>query len=78
MMVASSSETAAWETLATFSANSIWHYTTSFRLESNLYPDVRQLECGTVFDEGYYARHITIREFEILAGDVMSLQAIAR
>ena len=78
MMLASSSETAAWETLAMFSQDTIWHYTTAFRLESELYPDVRQLECGTVFNEGYYARHITIREFEILAGDVMSLQTIAR
>jgi hypothetical protein len=78
MMVASTSEAAAWETVAMFSANSIWHYTTAFRLESNLYPDVRQLECGTVFDEGYFARHITIREFEILAGDVMSLQPVGK
>ena len=70
-MVASSDETTAWG-----SVDSFWHYTTAFRLESNLHPDIRQLECGTVFDTGYYARHITIREFEILAGDVMTLQAV--
>ena len=72
-MVASSDETTAWG-----SVDSFWHYTTAFRLESNLHPDIRQLECGTVFDTGYYARHITIREFEILAGDVMTLQAAGK
>ena len=76
MMVASSSETAAWKTLAMFSPDSIWHYTTAFRLESNLHPDIRQLECGTVFDEGYFARHITIRQFKTVAGEIMSLQSI--
>jgi hypothetical protein len=75
-MVASASETTAWESLAMASPDSFWHYTTAFRLESNLHPDIRQLECGTVFDSGYFARHITIREFEILAGDVMTLQAV--
>ena len=77
-MVASSSEATAWKTVAMASPDSIWHYTTAFRLESNLHPDIRLLECGTVFDSGYFARHITIREFEILAGDVMSLQAAGK
>ena len=74
-MVASSDETTAWATQVA-SADFFWHYTTAFRLESNLHPDIRQLECGAVYDSGYYARHITIREFEILAGDVMTLQAV--
>lgn len=73
-MVASANESMAWATYAA-SVDSIWHYTTAFRLESTLHPDIRQLECGTVFPSGYIARHITIREFELLAGEVMSLLA---
>ena len=74
-MVSSSNELTAWKVLAFASADSIWHYTTAFRLESNLHPDIRQLECGTVFGEGYFARHITIRQFKIIAGGIMSLRA---
>jgi hypothetical protein len=74
-MVASSSETTAWNTLASASPDSIWHYTTAFRLVSKLHADIRQLECGTVFDSGYFAHHITIKQFEKVAGDIMSLRS---
>jgi hypothetical protein len=73
-MVASSSETTAWSTVASAGLDSFWQYTTAFRLESKLYPGIRQLECGSVFDSAYFARHITIRQFEIVAGEIMSLQ----
>ncbi|HBE91769.1 MAG TPA: hypothetical protein DDW55_04300 [Gammaproteobacteria bacterium] len=69
-MVASADETTTW---VAQSPSYSWLYKTILLLESNTYPDVRQLECGTVFN-GYEARHITIKEFEILAGDVMTLK----
>ncbi|MEA1889072.1 MAG: hypothetical protein U9N50_04745 [Pseudomonadota bacterium] len=75
--VASASEAAAWATQA-MSPDSHWTYTTVFRLESRLHPDIRQLVCGSTFPSGYEARHITIREFEILAGDVMTLQVAGK
>ena len=76
-MVASSSESAAWPTQVSGAGYS-WLYKTTFSLESDVHPDIRQLECGNVFGTGYEARHITIREFEILAGDVMTLQVVEK
>lgn len=76
-IVASANEAAAWATQA-MSPDSHWTYTTAFRLESRLHPDIRQLVCGSTFLTGYEARHITIREFEILAGDVMTLQVAGK
>ena len=70
--VASSSAAAAWLGMA--SPDSHWYYTTVFRLQSELHPDIRQLVCGTVFPSGFESRDITISEFETLAGNVMSLQ----
>ena len=76
-MVASSSESAEWVTQA-MSPDFSWKYLTVFRLESDVHPDIRQVECGSIFYSGYEARHITIKEFEILAGDVMTLQTVGK
>lgn len=50
-----------------------WLYKTTISLESSDYPDIRQIECGTVFGTGYDARHMTIREFEGAVGKVITL-----
>jgi len=71
LRVVASSEAAAWLGMA--SPDSHWYYTTVFRLQSELHPDIRQLVCGTVFPSGFESRDITISEFEALAGNVMSL-----
>ena len=47
---------------------------TALRLESSPPSDIRQVECGIV-SSGYESRYLTIKEFETLAGDVMTLQA---
>ena len=74
---ASAGDTAAWRAFA-MSQDTHWTYTTVFRLESMAHPDIRQLVCGSTFFSGFDARHITISEFETLAGDVMSLQLAGR
>jgi len=75
-MVASSSESTAWAAQAIAPAND-WLYTTAFRLESNAHPDIRQLECGNAFPAGYMmTHHITMNEFESLAGDILTLQLV--
>lgn len=50
-----------------------WLYKTTVSLESNDYPDIRQIECGAVYGTGYEARHITIREFEATVGNIITL-----
>ena len=75
--IASSDNTVAWVAMGG-SPDSHWYYTTVFRLESNAYPDIRQLVCGTVYPSGFEARDITINEFEALAGDVMTIQVTGK
>ena len=75
--VASTSEAIAWG-ISAMSPDSHWTYTTVFSLESNVYADIRQLVCGNTFPSGFEARHITIREFEELAGDIMTIQIADR
>jgi len=50
---------------------------TALRLESSPPSDIRQVECGIV-SSGYESRYLTIKEFEMLAGDVMTLQATGK
>lgn len=71
--IASSSDPAT-SFLMAGSTDSLWYYSTVFRLESKEHPDIRQLVCGIVFPSGYEARDITIKEFEELAGDVMRIR----
>jgi hypothetical protein len=76
-MVASSNESIAWATQAS-SASYAWLYKTTLSLESTVHPDIRQVECGAVFGTGYEARHITVKEFKTLAGDVMTLKVTGK
>lgn len=46
---------------------------TSLSLESSPPSDIRKVECGIV-SSGYESHYLTIKEFETLAGDVMTLQ----
>jgi hypothetical protein len=78
-MVASSSASSSWASLAAISAANDWLYTTSLYLESDAYPDIRLLECGNAFPAGFvFTHHITINEFEALAGDMMAIQAAGK
>jgi len=55
-------------------ADQTWLYRTTIRLESDVYPDVRQLECGNTFGTGFEARHLTLEEFRQAVGDVITLR----
>lgn len=75
-MLASASETAAWNVAFAGGGSGAmdWLYSTALYLESDAYPDVRQLECGNAFPAGFIMyHHITIQEFEATAGDVMTI-----
>ena len=73
-MVASSSESSAWA-VSFMSPARDWLYTTQLYLESDAYPDIRMLECGNAFPAGFMMdHHLTLNEFEMAAGDVISLQ----
>lgn len=75
-MLASASETTAWDVAFAGGGSGAmdWLYSTVFFLESDAYPDVRQLECGNAFPAGFIMyRHITIKEFEATAGDVITI-----
>jgi hypothetical protein len=78
-MLASSSEASAWAVVSVISPARDWLYTTSLYLESEAYPDIRLLECGNAFPAGYMMdHHITLGEFEMTAGDIISIQAGAK
>ena len=75
-MVASFSESSSWSSLTAIAPANDWLYTTSLYLESEAYPDIRLLECGNAFPAGFvFTHHITVNEFEALAGDVMTMQS---
>lgn len=76
-MVASAGESSIYIAQAASPSYS-WLYKTTISLESTVHPDIRQMECGSVFSTGYDARHITIKEFEELAGDVMTLEVAGK
>lgn len=50
---------------------------TVLSLESSPPSGISHVECGIVFS-GYESRYLTIKEFETLAGDVMTLQATGK
>ena len=77
VQVASSSNTASWLAMSG-APDSQWYLTTVFRLESDAYPDIRQLVCGIFYYSGYFARDMTIQEFNGLAGDMMTILPAAK
>ncbi len=78
-MVASSSEASAWAVVSAMSPARDWLYTTSLYLESEAYPDIRLLECGNAFPAGFMMdHHVTLNEFEMTAGDIITIQAGAK
>jgi hypothetical protein len=75
VQVASADNMTAWFAMGIGgSADSFWYYKTVFYLESSVFPDIRQLTCGSVYPSGYEARDITLKEFENAVGDVVKLR----
>jgi hypothetical protein len=72
MMVAAA-ENAAFMAFAG-NQDSFWYYATIFRLESEEFPDIRQLICGEMWPSGFDARDITLEKFENTIGDVITIK----